>query len=108
RDARAIAPDGLDVREQMVREGYRLRALKVGVAGHDSLDLVRRPGDEGPPELPQGIVQRIERVEGEEAEVERDLVVAAARGVQRAADGPVARRQGLHDAGVNDFRGRRL
>src|SRR5205814_4676937 len=30
RDASAIAPDGLDVREQMVREGNRLSALKVG------------------------------------------------------------------------------
>src|SRR5438874_283969 len=40
RDPGAVAPKGLDVGQEVMREGYHLSSLQMGVAGHDGLDLV--------------------------------------------------------------------
>ena len=45
-EALAIAPEHLDVSEQVMRERYRLRALQMRVAGHDSLDVAPRESDQ--------------------------------------------------------------
>jgi len=65
-----------------MRERDRLGSLKVRVSGHDGVDLIRSPREQGLSEPAQGQVQLIEQIEGEQPKIERDLIVAAARGVQ--------------------------
>src|SRR5438445_2764234 len=86
RDARTIAPKRLDVGQQVVCERDHLRSLKMGVAGHDSLDLVVRAFDKRASEIGDRIVQRRKGVDREEAEIEGDLVVPAPTGVQLSGD----------------------
>src|SRR5205814_8478815 len=86
RDPGAVAPKGLDVGQEVMREGYHLSSLQMGVAGHDGLDLVLCAFDERASKIGDRIVERREAVDGEEAQVECDLVVPAASGVQLSGD----------------------
>ena len=86
RDAGTIAPKRLDVGQQVVCERDHLRSLKMGVAGHDRLDLVLCAFDKRASEIGDRIVQRRKGVDREEAEVEGDLVVPAPTGVQLSGD----------------------
>src|SRR2546426_8909393 len=70
----------------MVGKRDRLRALKMSVARHDRIDLVFGPVDKRPRKLEDGMVERIEAVHSKETEVESDLVIATARGVQFSCD----------------------
>ena len=85
--AHPVAPQRLDVREQVVRERDRLRALQVRVSRHHRVDLGRSPLDESPREREQRAVETVQQLDDEQAQVQRDLVVAAAAGVQLSADG---------------------
>ena len=78
------------MRQQLVRQRHGLGALKVGVAGHDRVDLGVRPLEQRDRQGLDRAVQIVEQLDGEEAKVERDLIVAAARGVQLSAGGPQA------------------
>jgi hypothetical protein len=72
------------VREEVVRERDRLRPLQVRVARHQRVHVLARAFEERGLEIVERVVDRVDRVEREEAERERDLVVAAAGGVERA------------------------
>ena len=66
----------------MMAEGDRLRRLQMGEAGHDHRGAFERTGSERalqPSDLDQ---DPVDRVPHPEAEIDRDLVVARARGVQ--------------------------
>ena len=67
------------------REGDRLRALQVGVAGQDGVEVLPGLFAEHPDELTQLPLQGRDLVAQIEAQVHRHLVVAAARGVQPLA-----------------------
>ncbi len=88
-EAVAIALKHLDVSEQMMGEQHRLRALEMRVAGNDHVAVAEAEPDEASLQGAQagldfpGLVAQIE------AQVERDLVVAAASRVEfrtRVAD----------------------
>src|SRR5439155_10361303 len=69
-----------------MREGDRLRALEVGVPGHDRVDLLGGAPDERSREVEDGRVELRERVDREEPEVQSDLVVTASTRVQLPGD----------------------
>ena len=69
-----------------MREGDRLRALKVGVPGHDRVDLFGGAPDERSREVEDGRIELRERVDREEPEVQSDLVVTASTRVQLPGD----------------------
>jgi hypothetical protein len=71
----------------MMREQHRLRALEMRVAGHDRVAGVARDGRERLLEGGERGVLAVALGAQPEPEVERDLVVAAATGVELAADG---------------------
>ena len=72
----------------MVGEAHRLRALQVGVAREQRVEVLARALDEDALEPGEPALGRGGRVAQVEREVRRDLVVAAAPGVEAAGDGP--------------------
>ncbi len=86
RDPGAIAPKCLDVGEEVMRERDHLSSLQMRVPGHDRLDLVLRAFDQRATEIRDRVVERRKAVDGEEAQVEGDLVVPAPSGVQLPGD----------------------
>src|SRR3984885_4873730 len=68
----------------MMAEGDRLRRLQMGEARHDGCRAVQRTGGEGALQLGDLQKDRVDRVAHPEAEIDGDLVVARARGVQPA------------------------
>ena len=83
-EAPRVASQHLDIGHEMVAEGDRLRRLQMGEARHDNCRAVQRTGGERPLQLADLEQDRVDRVAHPEAEVDRDLVVARARGVQPA------------------------
>ena len=82
----AVAPEHLDIGQQMVAEGHRLRRLQVGEARHHRARRARSASPSSAAwSAPRCASARSHRVAHPEAEVGRDLVVARARGVQPAA-----------------------
>src|SRR2546425_4100488 len=67
-------------------ERDRLRALQVRVPGHHRVDLAARSLDEGARQVEHRGIELVEAIDREHAEVERDLVIPASRGVQLSAD----------------------
>ena len=65
-------------------EGDRLGRLEMGEARHHHAGAVERAGGERLLQLRDLDDQRVDRVAHPEAEIDRDLVVARARGVQPA------------------------
>ena len=103
-DARAVAAQRLDVREQVVREGDRLRALQVGIARQHRVDFGFGASHErGRERLDRG-VELVQQLDDQQAKVERDLVVAAARRMQLAAGGADALGERALDRGVDVLR----
>ncbi len=76
----------------MVREPHRLRALQVRVAGQHRVEVLARALEQHAAQLREPALRRVRRVAQVEREVGRDLVVAAAPGVQRPATGPICSR----------------
>src|SRR5690242_4415472 len=91
------------MREKVVRKRDRLRSLEVRVAGHDGLDLVTRLVEQRARQIDDGRVELVEPIDREEPQVEGDLIVAAAGGVQLAGDITDELRQTQLDRGVNVF-----
>ena len=83
--AAEIALEHLHVGEQMVREVDRLRALEMGVAGNDDLAMALGEADERALHFAQACGEAVALGAQIEAEIERDLVIAAAGGVELGA-----------------------
>jgi hypothetical protein len=81
----AVAAQHLDVGQEVVREPYGLGALEVGVAGCNRVDVLLRLAQQAEAELVDRVDDPPARRQRVEAQVGRDLVVAAARGVQLLA-----------------------
>ena len=100
---RSIALELLDIGQEIVRGQHRLGPLHVGVAGQDqtAVPLAARP--ERRCKADQARVDPVERLAGPEFEVGGDLVVAASRRVQLAADIAQLLDQGRLDVHVDIF-----
>ena len=81
----AVAPEHLDIGQQMVAEGDRLRRLQVREARHDGGGIFLGAVDQGRLQVGQHRLQPVDGVAHPQPDVERHLVVARARGVQPAA-----------------------
>ena len=85
-EALPVALEHLDVGEQVMREQHRLRRLQMRVAGHDDVGVCR--GERGQARAAgrcSSVEDAADLVAQVQAQVERHLVVAAARRVQLAA-----------------------
>jgi hypothetical protein len=74
----------------VVREPDRLGALQMGVAGQDRVDVLARTLGQDAPQLRQAMTRGMRRVPQVQRQIGRDLVVAAATGVQAARNRPDA------------------
>ena len=83
-EALAIAPKHLDVRQQVMRERHRLRALQMRVAGHDRRDVPPRDPNQRGAQLRDQRNHAGQLVAQVKPHVERDLIVARSPGVQLA------------------------
>ena len=92
------------MRQQMVRQGDRLGALKMGVTGKDGLHLILRTRDERLRKPQHRTLEVIEQLDHEQTEVERDLIVPASRRMKLAGNIARARAKGLLDRGVDVLR----
>ena len=72
----------------MMAEGDRLRRLQMGEARHDHTGALERAGRERPLQLSDLDEDRVDRVAHPEAEIDGDLIVARARGVQPSGRRP--------------------
>ena len=82
REAAAVARRHLDIGEQMMAEGHRLRGLQMGKARHHGRGMLERLLGQRPLIAGERRVDRVDGVAHPEPEVGRHLVVARARGVQ--------------------------
>ena len=80
--ARTVPQQHVAIGQQMMAEGDRLRPLQVGVAGHDEIIGFLRLGRDHAQQAVEARFQLFAFVQKIEPQVERHLVVAAARGVQ--------------------------
>jgi hypothetical protein len=83
-EAAAIARQHLDIGQQMMAEGHRLRRLQMGEARHHRAGMEIGLLGQGELEIGHLLVDLVERVADPEPHIGRDLVVARARGVQTA------------------------
>ena len=81
-DSRDVAREHHAVGEQVVRKGHRLRALQVGVPGHDGALIGLRHMAERAYDVLDELNSLFALVAQVEAGIQRHLVVAAARGVE--------------------------
>ena len=79
-EAGVVARDHRIIRHQVVAQRHRLRRLEVGEAGHDAVGVFLGAILQRTPERRQRRQRLVDRVAHPQAEVGRDLVVAAARG----------------------------
>ncbi len=83
----AVAPDHLDIGQEMVPQRYRLGDLEMGEAGHHPIGIRRGLIDQRRLQIPHRRIDALDRAAYPEAEIGRDLVVARARGVQAPGNG---------------------
>ena len=83
--AAAVAPEHLDIGEEMMAERHRLRRLQVGEPGHDRIRVLLGALEQRRLQLLEQAIALVEGVAHPHANVGRDLVVARARGVELAA-----------------------
>ena len=80
--AAAVARRHLDIGQQMMAEGHRLRGLQMGKAGHHRAGMLERlVGERALVGRERGI-DRVDCVAHPEAEIGRHLIIARARGMQ--------------------------
>ena len=70
----------------MMPERHRLRGLQMGEAGHHRAGVGERLGRQRALQADDLRVKRVKRVANPQFEVERDLIVARARGMQAPRD----------------------
>ena len=104
-EARAVAPEHLDEGEPVVGEPHRLRALQMCVARQHRVEVLARARREHPAQLEQAALRGGAGVAQVEREIRRDLIVAAAPGVQAAGRGPDLLAQPRLDVHVDVFEG---
>ena len=80
--AAAIARRHLDIGEQMMAEGHRLRGLQMREARHHRAGVRKRLLGQRALKVGERRVERIDGVAHPQPEIGRHLVVARARGVQ--------------------------
>ena len=102
--ARHVALEHLDIRHHVVRERDRLSALQVRVPGHHRLEVFLGDRDERLDQLAQHAADLIYALAQIHAQIDRDLIVARARGVQLFARRTEALCQLLFDEHMNVFR----
>ncbi len=85
-EAAGVALQPVVVAEEDVAEHDRLRVLEMRDAGEDRLRVVLGPGGEGLPELVDRMDDLRAHGPGPEPQVERDLIVAAPRGMELCAE----------------------
>ena len=97
----AVADDHFAISEQMMAKRHRLPRLEVGKAGHDRCHMFLGA-------VEQRHLERVDRADGvvdrgadEQLEIGRDLVVAAARGVETSRGLADQLRQAMLDVHVN-------
>ena len=83
--AAAVAAEHLDIGQQMMAEGDRLRRLQMGEARHDGRGVFFGAVDQRRLQVAQHRLQPVDRVAHPQPHIERHLVVARARRVQAAA-----------------------
>ena len=83
-DAAAVSAEHLDIGEQVMAEGDRLRRLQMGEARHHRAGVSFGLFGHGELEIGHLAVDLVERVAHPQPHVGRDLVVARAGGVQAA------------------------
>ena len=71
-----VAPDHLDISQQMMAEGDRLRHLQVGEARHDGGHVLLGPVDKCGLKPTAGLVGLVQTRPQPETQIGRDLVVA--------------------------------
>jgi len=103
-EAASVAVHHLDVGEAMVGEGDGLAALEVGVAGEEDVSGAAAEADEGTLKLGEFPVECGDFVADPESDVEGDLVIAGAAGVEFGASGDAPGELGL-DVHMNVFEG---
>ena len=74
----AIARCHLDIGEQVMTEGHRLRGLQMGEAGHHGVGVLQRPHRQRELIARQRGVNGVDGIAHEQPEVSRDLIVARA------------------------------
>ena len=87
----------------MMAEGHRLRRLQMGEAGHHGAGVLKRLFGERQLQIGELRVERVDRVAHPEPEIERDLVVARARGMQPPGGGADQIGEALLDIHMNVF-----
>ena len=103
----AVALVLLDVGQEVVRRQHRLGALQVRVAGQDQVAVALGRGQQGALQFLQPAVEVVDGVAHPELHVGDDLIVAAAAGVQLAAEVAETLDQGALDVRVDVFQGDR-
>ncbi len=83
--AAAVAPEHLDIGEQVMAEGDGLRRLQMGEARHDGAGIFLGAVDQGGLQVLQLGLEAVDLVAHPQPHIERHLVVARARGVQTPA-----------------------
>ena len=81
-EAAAVAPEHLDIGQQVVAERHRLGDLQMREAGHHGIGMRLGLVDQRRLQVAQRCVDAVDRVAHPQPEIGRDLVVARARGVQ--------------------------
>src|SRR5262249_46462131 len=93
----SVAAVFLDAGEEVVRREHRLRALQVRVARKHEIAIALGSGKQGALQLEQASVDAVERIAHPQLQVGDDLIIAAAPGMEFAADVAEARDQGALD-----------
>lgn len=95
--ARAVAAQHLEIRQQMVAEGHRLRHLQVREAGQGCVDVGFGRIEQGFLQIAQQAVDVVDRVAQPEPDVGSNLVIARAAGMQALAGIADQRREAFLD-----------
>ena len=92
-EARDVARRHLDIGHQVMAQRHRLRGLQMGEARHHRIGMLLGAGQQRVRQAGQRGQHLVDRIAHPQAEIGRDLIVAAARGVQAAGNGADRSRQ---------------
>ena len=99
----AVALELLAIGQPVVRGQHRLGPLRMGIAGQDHVQVAVAAAHEGPLQVDQPLVDLVDRLADPEPQVGRDLIVAAAAGMELAAGVAEPVDQGPLDVHVDIF-----